>query len=49
MTERYEITTLLQRELHDTQDIRRIEKGHADNPAIPRKVCIFYKYVSGVY
>jgi predicted dehydrogenase len=49
MTERFEITTILQRELSMVPDIfGELEKGTPENPAIT-KVSIhhFYKYVSG--
>lgn len=49
MTERYEITTLLQRELSMMPEIfGQLEKGTPDNPAITKEsVHHFYKYVSG--
>jgi len=49
MTERYEITTMLQRELSmDTAIFGTLEKGTPDNPAITKEsVHHFYKYVSG--
>jgi len=49
MTERYEITTMLQRELSGLPEIfGQLEKGTADNPAITKEsVHHFYKYVSG--
>lgn len=49
MTERYEITTMLQRELSMIPEIfGELEKGTPDNPAITKEsVHHFYKYVSG--
>ncbi len=49
MTERYEITTMLQRELSFLPEIfGQLEKGSADNPAVTKEsVHHFYKYVSG--
>ena len=49
MTERYEITTMLQREFSLLPEIfGQLEKGTADNPAITKEsVHHFYKYVSG--
>ncbi len=49
MTERYEITTILQRELSMMPDVFGIlEKGTFENPAITKEsVHHFYKYVSG--
>ena len=49
MTERYEITTMLQRELSMIPEIfGALEKGTTDNPAIIKEsVHHFYKYVSG--
>ena len=49
MTERYEITTMLQRELSMIPEIfGQLEKGTPDNPAITKEsVHHFYKYVSG--
>ncbi|MFC0772014.1 putative oxidoreductase C-terminal domain-containing protein [Terrimonas alba] len=49
MTERFEITTLLQRELSMVPEIfGQLEKGSPDNPAITKEsVHHFYKYVSG--
>ncbi len=49
MTERYEITTMLQRELSfHPQIFGQLEKGTADNPAVTKEsVHHFYKYVSG--
>jgi predicted dehydrogenase len=49
MTERYEITTMLQRELSMIPEIfGTLEKGTAENPAITKEsVHHFYKYVSG--
>lgn len=49
MTERYEITTMLQRELSMVPDIfGTLEKGSPDHPAITKEsVHHFYKYVSG--
>ncbi|HET6723717.1 MAG TPA: putative oxidoreductase C-terminal domain-containing protein [Chitinophagaceae bacterium] len=49
MTERYEITTMLQRELSMIPEIfGELEKGTPDNPAIIKEsVHHFYKYVSG--
>lgn len=49
MTERYEITTMLQRELSLLPEVfGQLEKGTAENPAITKEsVHHFYKYVSG--
>jgi predicted dehydrogenase len=49
MTERFEINTILQRELSMIPGIfGELEKGTADNPAITKEsVHHFYKYVSG--
>lgn len=49
MTERYEITTMLQRELSFHPEIfGQLEKGTADDPAVTKEsVHHFYKYVSG--
>lgn len=49
MTERFEINTILQRELSMIPEIfGQLEKGTADNPAITKEsVHHFYKYVSG--
>jgi hypothetical protein len=49
MTERFEFTTVLQRELSMIPGIfGELEKGTADNPAITKEsVHNFYKYVSG--
>lgn len=49
MTERYEITTMLQRELSMIPAIfGELEKGSPDNPAIVKEsVHHFYKYVAG--
>lgn len=49
MTERYEITTMLQRELSQVPEIfGQLEKGTLENPAITKEsVHHFYKYVSG--
>jgi predicted dehydrogenase len=49
MTERYEITTMLQRELSMMPEVfGQLEKGTPDNPAITKEsVHHFYKYVSG--
>jgi predicted dehydrogenase len=49
MTERYEITTLLQRELSMLPEVfGELEEGSPDNPAITKEsVHHFYKYVSG--
>ncbi len=49
MTERYEITTMLQRELSMMPEIfGTLEKGTPENPAITKEsVHHFYKYVSG--
>ncbi len=49
MTERYEITTMLQRELSFLPEIfGQLDKGTLDNPAITKEsVHHFYKYVSG--
>lgn len=50
MTERFEITTLLQRELSMISDVfGNLENGTPDNPAITKEsVHHFFKYVSGV-
>ena len=49
MTERYEITTILQRELSMLPEVfGKLEQGTADNPAVTKEsVHYFYKYVSG--
>lgn len=49
MTERYEITSMLQRELSTIPEIfGTLEKGTTENPAITKEsVHHFYKYVSG--
>jgi predicted dehydrogenase len=49
MTERYEITNILQRELSMMPEIfGTLEKGTADNPAITKEsIHHFYKYISG--
>ena len=49
MTERYEITTMLQRELSMIPEIfGTLEKGTPENPAITKEsIHHFYKYVSG--
>ena len=49
MTERYEISTILQREFSLLPEVfGQLEKGTADNPAITKEsVHHFYKYVSG--
>lgn len=49
MTERYEITTILQRELSMIPEIfGTLEKGSPENPAVTKEsVHHFYKYVSG--
>ena len=49
MTERYEITTLLQRELSmDPSVFGTLEKGSPDNPSVTKEsIHHFYKYVSG--
>lgn len=49
MTERFEISTMLQRELSMLPDVfGTLEKGTAQNPAITKEsVHHFYKYVSG--
>ncbi|MEO5562263.1 MAG: putative oxidoreductase C-terminal domain-containing protein [Chitinophagaceae bacterium] len=49
MTERYEITTMLQRELSMMPEVfGELEKGTLDNPAITKEsIHHFYKYVSG--
>lgn len=49
MTERYEITNMLQKELSGLQDVfGTLEKGTADHPAITKEsVHHFFKYVSG--
>ncbi len=50
MTERFEITTLLQKELSQIPEVfGELEKGSPDNPAITKEsVHHFFKYVSGV-
>ena len=49
MTERYEITTMLQREFSMVKDVfGELEKGTPQNPAVTKEsVHYFYKYVSG--
>jgi len=49
MTERYEITTILQKELSNFEGVfGELEKGTPDNPAISKEsVHHFFKYVSG--
>jgi predicted dehydrogenase len=49
MTERYEITTMLQKELSMLPEVfGTLEKGTVDNPAVTKEsVHHFYKYVSG--
>ena len=49
MTERYEITTILQKEFSLLPDVfGALEKGNPDNPAVTKEsVHHFYKYVSG--
>ncbi len=49
MTERYEITTILQREMSREPDLfGELEKGTVENPAVTKEsVHHFYKYVSG--
>ena len=49
MTERYEITTMLQKELSMLPELfGTLEKGTVDNPAVTKEsVHHFYKYVSG--
>lgn len=49
MTERYEITTLLQREFSMLPEVfGQLEKGTPENPAVTKEsVHHFYKYVSG--
>ncbi len=49
MTERYEITTLLQRALSQQQEVfGTLEKGTSENPAISKEsVHHFFKYVAG--
>ena len=49
MTERYEITTMLQKELSMLAEVfGTLEKGTVDNPAVTKEsVHHFYKYVSG--
>ena len=49
MTERYEITTMLQKELSMIPEVfGTLEKGTVDNPAVTKEsVHHFYKYVSG--
>ena len=49
MTERYEITTVLQRELSMLPEVfGKLQKGTAENPAITKEsVHHFFKYVSG--
>ncbi len=49
MTERYEITTILQRELSMLPEVfGQLEQGTAENPSVTKEsVHYFYKYVSG--
>lgn len=49
MTERYEITTIIQKELSQISDVfGELEKGTVDNPAVTKEsVHHFFKYVSG--
>ncbi len=49
MTERYEITTILQKELSQIPEVfGELEKGSVDNPAVTKEsVHHFFKYVSG--
>jgi predicted dehydrogenase len=49
MTERYEISTMLQKEFSMFEDLfGQLEKGTPDNPAVTKEsVHHFYKYVSG--
>jgi predicted dehydrogenase len=49
MTERYEITTMLQKEFSLLPEVfGQLEKGSIDNPAVTKEsVHYFYKYVSG--
>ena len=49
MTERYEITTILQRELSMLPEVfGKLEQGTTENPAVTKEsVHYFYKYVSG--
>jgi len=49
MTERYEITTILQKELsHDADVFGSLQKGTPDNPAVTKEsVHHFFKYVAG--
>src|SRR5882762_2146594 len=49
MTERFEITSILQREFSTLPEIfGTLEKGTPDNPAVVKKgIHFFYKYVSG--
>ena len=49
MTERYQITTILQRELSQQPDVfGRLQKGTRENPAVTKEsVHHFFKYVSG--
>lgn len=49
MTERYEITTIMQKELSQISEVfGELEKGSVDNPAITKEsVHHFFKYVSG--
>ncbi len=49
MTERYEITTILQKELvNDTSVFGQLQKGSVDNPAVVKEsVHHLFKYVSG--
>lgn len=49
MTERYEITTMLQREFSMIPEVfGELEKGSPDNPAVTKEsIHHFYKYVSG--
>jgi predicted dehydrogenase len=49
MTERYEITTIIQKELSQVPEVfGELEKGSVDNPAVTKEsVHHFFKYVSG--
>ncbi len=49
MTERYEITTILQKELANTPEVfGELQQGTPDNPAVSKEsVHHFFKYVSG--
>jgi hypothetical protein len=49
MTERHEITTILQKKLANTPEVfGQLQKGTADNPAVTKEsVHHFFKYVAG--